>query len=50
MTGDRAQAEALRIAHERLEKLEKLGWRYKHADIGKVAKEILDAMEARDGK
>lgn len=35
---DRTQAEALRIAHARLEKL---GWKYAHADIGKVAREII---------
>lgn len=39
---DRTQAEALRIAHDRLEKL---GWRYAHADIGKVAAEIIAALD-----
>jgi hypothetical protein len=39
---DRTQAEALRIAYDRLEKL---GWKYSYADIGKMAKAILDAMK-----
>lgn len=39
---DRTQAEALRIAHSRLDKL---GWSYTHADIGKTAAEIIKAMD-----
>lgn len=39
---DRAQAEALRIAHTRLEKL---GWRYDTEDVGKEAAKILKALD-----
>lgn len=41
-TRDRAQAEALRIAHTRLEKL---GWRYSLEDVGKEAAKIIKAMD-----
>lgn len=40
---DRATAEALRIAHEYLVKQ---GWRFNAADVGKVAREIIDAFDA----
>lgn len=39
---DQTQAEALRIAHARLIYL---GWRYDSAQIGKVAAEIIKAMD-----
>ncbi len=39
---DRAQAEALRIAYARLMQL---GWRYDDAQIGKVAAQIIKAMD-----
>lgn len=39
---DRTKAEALRIAHERLEKL---GWKYAHIDIGEVAGKIIKALD-----
>ncbi len=41
--GDRAQAEALRIAYDRLKYL---GWKFTHRDVGRVAKEILEALNA----
>lgn len=40
---DRTEAMALQVAHQRLEKL---GWKYATADIGKLAREILDALDA----
>ena len=40
--GDQTQAEALRIAYAILDKA---GWRYSSADVGKTAREILDAMK-----
>jgi hypothetical protein len=40
---DRTEAMALQIAHQRLEKL---GWNYATSDIGKLAREILDALDA----
>lgn len=39
--GDETQAEALRIAERRLLRL---GWSHTSADIGKVAREIIDGM------
>ena len=39
--GDEAVAAAIKVAHE---KLEKLGWRYSFTDIGINAKYILDAI------
>ena len=39
--GDHTQAEALRIARDRLEKM---GWKYTAADIGKTAAEILNGL------
>ena len=44
MTDNCAKAEALRLAKAYLEKM---GWRYGPKDIGKTAKEILDAMEGQ---
>ncbi|APY14276.1 hypothetical protein BKD02_08370 [Brucella sp. 09RB8910] len=41
--GDRTKAEALRIAYDRLNKL---GWRYSFADVGKSANEILASLAA----
>lgn len=41
--GDRAQAEALRIAYDRLNKL---GWKYSFTDVGKSANLILTALAA----
>ena len=41
--GDRTKAEALRIAYDRLNKL---GWRYSFADVGKSANEILSTIAA----
>ncbi len=43
--GDRTNAEALRIAHAILEKL---GWRYSAADVGKTAAEILSALQSSE--
>ena len=42
--GDHTQAEALRLAKGHLEKL---GWKYTAADIGKTAQKILDGLYAR---
>ena len=41
--GDRTQAEALRIAYDRLNKL---GWKYSFTDVGKSANLILTALAA----
>ena len=41
--GDRTQAEALRIAYDRLKFL---GWKFPHHDVGRVAKEIIEALNA----
>ncbi|KAB0570625.1 hypothetical protein [Brucella pituitosa] len=41
--GDRTQAEALRIAYDRLKSL---GWKFTHHDVGRVAKEIIEALNA----
>lgn len=44
---DRTWAEALRIAHARLEKL---GWQYSDDDIAKVAATILKALDKEMAK
>lgn len=41
MSQDRTQAEALRLAKA---DLERRGWSYAATDIGKLAREIMDAM------
>lgn len=41
--GDRTQAEALRIAYDRLKFL---GWKFTHHDVGRVAKEIIEVLNA----
>lgn len=43
MGDDRTKAEALRIAMERLDAI---GWKYNHSDIGRVAAEIINAMNS----
>ena len=43
---DRATAAALQIAYQNLLRL---GWKFTHADIGKRAREILDAFDAPTG-
>lgn len=45
--GDKAQAEALRIAEDWLKKQ---GWGFKPADVGTRAREILDAMASNSGR
>lgn len=48
LTEDRgAQAEALRIAEDWLKRQ---GWKFTPSDVGKRAREILDAMEAPAGR
>ena len=44
VAGDQAAAEALRLAKAHLEKM---GWKYSPAEIGKTAGEILVALRAR---
>lgn len=43
----RAEAEALCLARKHLEKL---GWKYSAADIGKTARKILDGMQSDTDK
>ena len=40
----KAKAEALRLAHKRLEAS---GWKYSAKNIGQTAREILDGLEGR---
>ena len=42
MSGDRTQAEALRLAKAYLEKM---GWKYDAAKIGATAREILNGLD-----
>ncbi|WPZ13204.1 hypothetical protein T8J41_13670 [Nitratireductor rhodophyticola] len=45
--GDRTQAEALRIAEDHLRRL---GWKFTPADVGRRAREIIEALTAFPGK
>ncbi len=45
--GDRTQAEALRIAEDHLKRL---GWKFTPADVGKKAREVIDALAAFPSK
>ena len=42
---DRTTAEALRLAKAHLEKM---GWRYTPEDIGKTARQIINAVAAKE--
>ena len=42
--GDQTTAEALRLARAHLEKM---GWTYTPEDIGKTARQIIDAVELK---